>query len=283
VRILFTSDTHGYELVLNRFADMLRDGPCDCGVIAGDILDDNLPGHARMELLGLTADDLIPELPAADDDRSDATPEIEPIDIHSQDTLIQASYVLEERIRAVLARARKPIFVVRGNHDLTTWETRDNIYNIHWKRATFRDFNLVGYHHTEFSRTPEQLRSDCQALRKYIDRNAILVTHSPAYGTLDDTLTDHLGREALRDLIEETQPRLHLFGHVHRESGYAGRSVNGSWSYKNVFYSISVETRKVEDVIAFPGREPVIEYARRVVGSTNSLSTPHCRWYPIAV
>lgn len=45
-------------------------------------------------------------------------------------------------------------------------------------------------------------------LPKQID---ILITHGPPYGILDD----NLGCKILRDLVEASKPKVHLFGHIH--------------------------------------------------------------------
>lgn len=48
----------------------------------------------------------------------------------------------------------------------------------------------------------------------------ILVTHAPPHGILDDIYTgDAIGCRELRDRVEEVEPALHVFGHVHEQPG----------------------------------------------------------------
>ena len=264
MKILFTSDTHGNELAIGKFAEVLRDDfSYDCGIIAGDILDDHLPIYARRELLGFV-EDSIPELHGVDENTAKEVLIPPVINLETYESLVRALYVYEERTRSILANVKKPIFLLCGNHDLTTWETRDNIYNIHSKRINFQEFNFVGYQYTEFDRSDEKQLADFQILRKYIDKNTILVTHSPTYGILDYDGVQHIGSKPLCELIKETQPRLHLHGHIHQASGHKGRTINGSWQDERVFWSIAVEAGRVTRIVAFPSQEPMTEWARRL-------------------
>ena len=47
----------------------------------------------------------------------------------------------------------------------------------------------------------------------------VLVTHTPPYGILDFDDNIHYGSEALLQRVAEFAPRLHLFGHIHRQHG----------------------------------------------------------------
>ena len=55
------------------------------------------------------------------------------------------------------------------------------------------------------------------------DNTDILITHSPAFGTLD-TVTgrpwDNLGCELLAERIERLRPKIHVCGHIHSGYGY---------------------------------------------------------------
>ena len=51
----------------------------------------------------------------------------------------------------------------------------------------------------------------------------ILVTHGPAYGTLDTTefnRAEHLGCEVLSERIAQVKPKIHVCGHIHSGYGY---------------------------------------------------------------
>ncbi len=48
----------------------------------------------------------------------------------------------------------------------------------------------------------------------------ILITHGPAFGILDRTISGlHVGCEALRDCIEIIKPKVHICGHIHEAYG----------------------------------------------------------------
>lgn len=67
---------------------------------------------------------------------------------------------------------------------------------------------------------------------KIPDDTDVLITHQPPYGTGDAIKHDdlpglprsksieHLGCKALRDRVQQIQPRLHVWGHIHTGSGY---------------------------------------------------------------
>ena len=55
------------------------------------------------------------------------------------------------------------------------------------------------------------------------DNTDILVTHGPAFGTLDTVtgrMHDHLGCELLAERIERLKPKIHICGHIHSGYGY---------------------------------------------------------------
>lgn len=48
----------------------------------------------------------------------------------------------------------------------------------------------------------------------------VLVTHGPPHEILDQTLlTEHVGCEELRKVVERIQPKIHAFGHIHCAHG----------------------------------------------------------------
>jgi len=55
---------------------------------------------------------------------------------------------------------------------------------------------------------------------KICDDVDILITHTPPFGILDKNYkSEHCGCELLRERIEEIQPKIHIFGHVHENYG----------------------------------------------------------------
>lgn len=75
------------------------------------------------------------------------------------------------------------------------------------------------------------------------DELDVLITHGPPRGILDRTSRgEEVGDRALRTRIEQVQPKLHIFGHVHESSGET--AVDG------VHY--------VNAACDAPGKEPVV-------------------------
>lgn len=108
----------------------------------------------------------------------------------------------------------------------------DAKFSIHKKRVEIKEgFNVVGFGFstpTPF-KTPGEMPDDeiyLQMSALPIDPNTILTTHSPPHGLFDDVGVN-IGSKAVRKIIEEKQPKLALFGHVHEHSGKAniGRTI----------------------------------------------------------
>ena len=74
------------------------------------------------------------------------------------------------------------------------------------------------------------------------DNTDILITHGPAFGTLDTVIGrpwDGLGCELLADRIEIVKPKIHVCGHIH--SGYGYEFKNGTH-----FFNASVLDERYE-------------------------------------
>lgn len=68
-----------------------------------------------------------------------------------------------------------------------------------------------------------------EIMNKIPENVDILITHGPAFGTLDTVagrMHDHLGCELLAERIEVTKPKIHICGHIH--SGYGYQFKNGT-------------------------------------------------------
>ena len=53
----------------------------------------------------------------------------------------------------------------------------------------------------------------------------VLVTHTPPYGILDFDDNINYGSEELLQRVSEINPRLHLFGHIHRQHGMTDNGI----------------------------------------------------------
>lgn len=67
----------------------------------------------------------------------------------------------------------------------------------------------------------------------------VLITHTPPYGILDFDDNIHYGSKELLQRIIAVSPRLHLFGHIHRQHGMTGNGITrfSNGAIMNVDYS----------------------------------------------
>ncbi|HUW70172.1 MAG TPA: metallophosphoesterase [bacterium] len=240
LKVLFSSDIHGMKSAFERFSELLRTDGYDAGILGGDLLDEYMTEEKVQALLGVPEDELIDELPGPDDDM---------VAVWKN----SGSYLRQERAREVRTRlfedildaAHVPVFLVRGNHDMTAWPDTGYITDIHMKRVTLGGRAFAGYRWTEMERTAEDASTDMAGLSWLVDRGTVLVTHSPPKRILDGSRRwgAHYGLEALRSV--RPKPWLHLFGHVHGLAGRKGRYVNGCWLTIRRFFEIDVDRRRV--------------------------------------
>ena len=107
---------------------------------------------------------------------------------------------------------------------------KSNAINIHDNTSRIGDIKLIGFggsNPTPFD-TPNEYADELlyENLIKYEDALSsdsftILVTHAPPLDTNADKIESgaHVGSNAIRKIIEETQPTLNLCGHVHESIG----------------------------------------------------------------
>lgn len=144
--------------------------------------------------------------------------------------------------------------VVAGNHDAycelhpehakEVFQRYDIIYlNNEW--AEIEGLKFWGspwtptFNHWHFMATGTEIT---EHWRKIPDDTDVLITHGPPKGILDRVVDGrHEGCPHLRARVEEIQPRLHVFGHIHEAYGEEGewltRFVNASlvdWGYNLV-------------------------------------------------
>lgn len=238
MNLLFTSDLHGLEPAYRDFSRRLREGEYDVGVLAGDLM--TFPSEADFES-------------AKSGLRRKGVVDFEPGGEGARRAELLALREMERFFKEILAQSGKPVVFVMGNDDGilcdgAAWKSEGRILDIHMRRTRYGNTSFAGYQYTTpfvggtFEKSDEAQQSDFVTLGAMIDEGTVLVTHAPALGTLD-TAGDgkHAGSDALRRLIEERRPRLHLFGHIHRAFGIDGSSVNGSYPPGRQFIAIDVD------------------------------------------
>lgn len=218
MKLLFSSDLHGFEPAFRDFAAALAAGPYQAGVLAGDLLDEWMPADQVESLwAGHSGNPLAPEA-----------------------RLRLALDLRRQQLQSILGTAGKPVFFVLGNHDVTPWPDTPWMTNLHGRVVRWNGLTLAGYRWTRMDRYPHELEADLPGLQALIGPNTILVTHSPPWGVLD-ALPGARFRFGLKTLHQIPRPRLHLFGHVHECAGVAGNQVNGAWPALRRFFVVDTE------------------------------------------
>jgi len=212
VRLVAVADVHGHHEVYDWLVDLVAAEHPDAVVLAGDLL--GCPGDF----------DTVEDAQVAD-----------------------RLWVLDQ-----LSEIKPPIFYVMGNDD---WIELDAPFpshqSVHGKRINCGDFNFVGYQYTlpfmggVHEKPEDEIEKDLARLEPEIDHATVLVTHGPAYGTLDRGILDQCsGSTSLRDLIKRSAPQIHVHGHIHQDFGRIGRHFNVASAGKKRAMLIDLNTLK---------------------------------------
>ena len=138
----------------------------------------------------------------------------------------------------ILISFSKPVFYIMGNDDLVDLGYEDSrIRSIHCERVTLGKYSFVGYQYSllftlgPFEKPETEIQKDMVAVARLIDVNTVLVTHSPAYGILDEGIPIpgrdvHVGSRSILDLIERNPVKAHIHGHIHNCFGRSGIHFN---------------------------------------------------------
>jgi Icc-related predicted phosphoesterase len=131
-----------------------------------------------------------------------------------------------------------PVSFMLGNDDhieneklLEDADIPGDFTHIGGKVADLGALQVVGYGFVEtlpegvgyrvWEKTSEEIYQDLCALHERARPDAIWVIHNPPMGVLDGTSRGPVGSDGVRKFIEEKQPRLALFGHIHEAPYYA--------------------------------------------------------------
>jgi Icc-related predicted phosphoesterase len=150
------------------------------------------------------------------------------------DTVETAQIADAGTIIRILEGAETPIYFIMGNDDFVEMNpTSDQFQSVHGRRVEIGDLNLVGYQYSlpfmggVFERQEEEIREDLLHLRYLIDSKTIFVSHSPAYGILDQGIMNlHAGSQSILELVRDCNVRAHIHGHIHKSFGRSGRHFN---------------------------------------------------------
>jgi len=251
VRILFSGDLHGDEEAFAAFVRHLA--AHDCGIIAGDIFDEFITMRDAREF-GLVPADGLEELPGEDFD------EVAEFEARARDAVQnplsinrRGLEVKRDRFAARIGAVGKPVYFVRGNHDIGAWAGGDCLVNIE-NRVVRRDgYAIVGL--AQKFRGVRARTTAPRSLVRRIDAATILVCHAPPFGVMDRTFVRgrwdrrvrprSIGDRRLGRVLGRRSPRFCLFGHVHEGFGVEGNLVNGAWPKERKLVSLDLSTNEV--------------------------------------
>ena len=152
--------------------------------------------------------------------------------------LLSAGWEEEQREEArnivipLLKKISAPVLYIMGNDDNVALDHEDEqIRPLHGRRLSCANFSFVGYEITPpfvgsaFVKPEGEIEKDVRSLEPLLDPQTVLVTHAPAYGTLDQSFAgEHVGSLSLAARLQRSSPVLaHIHGHIH---GCFGRERN---------------------------------------------------------
>jgi Icc-related predicted phosphoesterase len=138
-----------------------------------------------------------------------------------------------KNILGILRRSRVPVLYIMGNDDNIPLGHQDDLIKpIHGMRLEIGDYNFVGYQYTPpffgsvFVKTDDEIEQDLVSLELLVDERTVLVTHTPAYGSLDLCETGNVGSNALAEFLRRHPVLAHIHGHIHFRFGVDGNHFN---------------------------------------------------------
>lgn len=139
-----------------------------------------------------------------------------------------------QEILRTLAPLRIPTLYIMGNDDLVELEpTSSRFQSIHGRRVDLGPYKFVGYQFSPpfaggvFEKSEEEIAVDLSGLESVMDRQTVLVTHSPAEGILDRGILDlSVGSPSILAVTNRRSVRAHIHGHIHRCFGREGCHFN---------------------------------------------------------
>jgi Icc-related predicted phosphoesterase len=139
-----------------------------------------------------------------------------------------------ESIIPLLKKMPIPVLYIMGNDDHIALEYENGqIKPIHGRRLDLGGYGFVGYQYSPpfmggiFEKLESEIEADTRILGPLLDDHTVLVTHSPAYGSCDQTYSgERVGSHSLADLLERRPVLAHVHGHIHHSFGRDGNHFN---------------------------------------------------------
>lgn len=148
----------------------------------------------------------------------------------------EAQFANAKKILGILDKITLPVLYIMGNDDLLELPCpKSHMRSLHGCRVEIGAYNFLGYQYSlpfvggSFEKTESEIKNDLTGLKPLVDSNTVFVTHSPAWGILDEVASvGHVGSKTIREFIEETAPQIHIHGHIHECYNRAGKHVNAA-------------------------------------------------------
>lgn len=110
---------------------------------------------------------------------------------------------------------------IAGNHDYCLYGADinglpDNVHYLYGNGVTINGLRFFGI--PMFME--DNISGDYDKMLRNIPSDTdVLITHQPPHGVLDKSGHLHFGNKILCDMVNQTKPKTHLFGHIHVTSG----------------------------------------------------------------
>ena len=244
MKIFATSDIHGNKALVHLTCKMVKNTNVDALIIAGDIAPkgfyrffDNGLEYDFYSPFGLKNEkDVLSGKPQQVKLRLDLLGFIEAP--HLGFSLSALKSKQKEKLRQIcqlLGMLDAPVYMLIGNDDHIFDEDWDRILddygllNLNSRTQTLERFKVTGFQYvlptpwnTNNERSEDKLAQELRRIEAQVDRNTILITHSPPRNILDEVTNGlHAGSESIFNLVKEKQPIFHVFGHIHEAFGQA--------------------------------------------------------------
>jgi uncharacterized protein len=148
----------------------------------------------------------------------------------------------ETRLKSIIGKLKCPLLFIMGNDDENEWSDDLSIINANQKVVSIKNIDFVGYQFSNpfiggsFEKSESDQQKDLIDLAKYTKPGYIFISHNPPFGILDEPISGkHVGSKALLSFVNDTNPRLHIFGHIHECFGIMSSSINASYPNKKTF------------------------------------------------
>lgn len=155
--------------------------------------------------------------------------------------LFDADFEDQQRLQAAeilktLRRSNAPVLYIMGNDDNAALDYEDALISpLEDRRVKFDGYNFFGYQYTPlfvgktFVKEDSKIAADLSRLDGgAVDEGTVLVTHTPAYGSLDLCDSGHIGSKALADFLHRNPVVAHIHGRIHHAFGVDGYHFNAA-------------------------------------------------------